>query len=269
MKPLFEIRHLECAYEKGNVVLKVEDLKISQNKVIFFVGPSGVGKSTILETLGLMNNTIEHAEQIRYNDMDLRHAWHWSDTKISSFRNREFSFVFQQNNLMPNFSAHENILTAALFQGEKEQTARHKMRDILKALDLPLEDRPITRYSGGQQQRIAFARAILPHFNVVFGDEPTGNLDHNTADKLMQTLSNAVREHQAAAIIVSHDIDLAVKYADEIVMIHRVHPEGLDRSYGLIDSHSICTRTGENEWMHDEKTYPSTTMTQILKQHLA
>ena len=82
-------------------------------------------------------------------------------------------------------------------------------------------------------------------------------------------ITELVRERQATAIIVSHDIDLAVKYADEIVMIHRVNNTGMDDSYGLINNHSICMRSAENEWILDNNRYASPEMSEILKQHLA
>lgn len=267
MKTLFQIKQLNCSYDSRKVVLRVEELQIPQNRIVFFVGPSGVGKSTILETLGLMNNTILHAEEMSYNNLNLQDAWRWSDKKISEFRNNEFSFIFQQNNLMPNFTAQENILTAALFQGEDERCARQRMTKLLKALDLPSEDRPINQYSGGQQQRISFARAILPKFNVVFGDEPTGNLDHNTADKLMQMLTSAIRERQSTAIIVSHDIDLAVKYADEIIMIQKVKDSKYGE-YGQIDKNSIYKRLELEKWKYEDNSYSASDLSNILKQHL-
>lgn len=251
---IYTIRNMYCSYDKNksksDAVLHVKELDIPRGKVIFFVGPSGVGKSTILETLGLMNNTLAYAEVFDYAGRDLRNAWNWKDKEKSAFRNKEFSFIFQQNNLMPNFSAHDNIITASLFQGESEFLARKRTIDILKKLDLPIEDRPISQYSGGQKQRIAFARAVLPTFSVFFGDEPTGNLDCKSAERLMKLMVEAIHERNSTAIIVSHDIPLAVKYADEIVQIVKIpHPLNPNDFIGFIDN--SCAYIRKNEKWHN------------------
>lgn len=249
MELIYSIRNMKCAYNAGCVVLHIRELDIPDGKVVFFVGPSGVGKSTILETLGLMNNTIASVDEFRYCNNDLREVFKWKDAKLSAIRNRDFSFVFQQNNLMPNFSACENIITAALFQGENAQTVQHRTQKILERLNLPSQDRPINQYSGGQQQRIAFARAILPQFKVLFGDEPTGNLDKISADNLMKTLVDAIHESGSTAIIVSHDISLSLKYADMIVQICK---EG---DHGVISDASIFSKKEADKWENADKVY--------------
>ena len=241
---IYSIHNMRCAYNLNQIVLHIEQLDIPKGKVVFFVGPSGVGKSTILETLGLMNRTIVSVDQFKYRDRDLSHAFDWDDAQLSNIRNEEFSFVFQQNNLMPNFSAQENIITAALFQGEAKHSASKRTIDVLRKLDLPIEDRPINQYSGGQQQRIAFARAILPKFTVLFGDEPTGNLDKISADNLMHTLVSTIHETESTAIIVSHDISLSIKYADMIVQIKKETANG-QGSYGRVSASSIFVKDGE------------------------
>lgn len=252
MELIYSIRNMKCAYNTGSVVLHIQELEIPEGKVVFFVGPSGVGKSTILETLGLMNNTIASVDEFRYCGRDLRNAFKWNDSQLSDIRNQDFSFVFQQNNLMPNFSAQENIITAALFQGESSFSASKRTAEILKRLNLPPEDRPINQYSGGQQQRIAFARAILPKFKVLFGDEPTGNLDKISADNLMKTLVDSIHENGSTAIIVSHDITLSLKYADIIVQIHK-EISAEKGSYGLIFKASIYTKEEMEKWKNVDR----------------
>lgn len=250
---------MKCSYKKkgvlkSDIVLEIEDLKIPQGKVIFFVGPSGIGKSTILETLGFMNRTVASVAKFEYAGKDVRSIWEWKDKKISNFRNKEFSFIFQQCNLMQNFTAYENVMATALIQGTPREEARRLANKILKQMELPAnEDRPIYQYSGGQQQRLAFARAILPQFKVLFGDEPTGNLDVKSAENLMKVLIEAIRERQASAIIVSHDMHLAVNYADMIVQIQCVARDseqiGVEHYYGLINDSSIYKCDG-NQWLH-------------------
>lgn len=264
MEYIFDIKDMKCSYKKtgalqSDIVLEIDNLKIPQGKVVFFVGPSGIGKSTILETLGFMNKTVSSVSKFDYVGKDISDIWNWEDEKISAFRNKEFSFIFQQCNLMQNFSAYENVMATALIQGTSREEARKLTNNVLKLMDLPSnEDRPIYQYSGGQQQRLAFARAILPQFKVLFGDEPTGNLDVKSAENLMTVLIDAIKERQASAIIVSHDMHLAVNYADMIVQIQRVSRDseqiGVEHYYGLINDASIYEKDGA-KWLHCGKVF--------------
>lgn len=266
MEYIYDIQGMRCSYKKSvasqaDIVLEIDSLKIPKGKVIFFVGPSGIGKSTILETLGFMNRTIASVSKFEYNGSDVREIWTWEDKKISDFRNKEFSFIFQQCNLMQNFTAYENVMATALIQNISKEVARKQTKEILKLMELPANvDRPIYQYSGGQQQRLAFARAILPQFNVLFGDEPTGNLDVKSAENLMNVLISVIKAKNASAIIVSHDMHLAVTYADMIVQIQRVSREteqvGVEHSYGLINEKSIYERK-TSQWLYCENVFTS------------
>lgn len=263
MENIFEIENLKCSYKKNgeispsDVVLEIDSLQIPKGKVVFFVGPSGVGKSTILETLGFMNKTVFSVDTFSYCGQDVKNVWDWEDSKISDFRNAEFSFVFQQCNLMDNFTAYENVMATALIQGMGWNEARMRAHQVLELMRLPTnEDRPIYEYSGGQRQRLAFARAILPSFNVLFGDEPTGNLDPKTAEILMEELTNVLRQQNASAIIVSHDMHLALGYADMIVQIQRVAIDEKNEKYkGLIDSSSFYEKVDDINWLHCGQKY--------------
>ena len=238
---IFKIQNTLCSYDGQKVVLDIRNLVIPYGNIIFFVGPSGIGKSTILETLGMMNDTLLHSDVFEYKNKDMRGLWQGKHRKqLEELRNNEFSFIFQQNNLMPNFSAQENAMTAALFQGVSSKQAAKEVKEVFRVLNLPTDDRPIYEYSGGQQQRIAFARAILPNFSVLFGDEPTGNLDSNSAENLMQIISDVVHKKNATAIIVSHDMHLATKYADMIVQIQKNEVD--NQVQGLIDDNSIYVK---------------------------
>lgn len=258
MSNIFDIQHMKCSYRKEalprDIVLEIDSLHIPQGKVVFFVGPSGIGKSTILETLGFMNRTVASVDTFMYAGRDVRDIWSWQDKDISAFRNKEFSFIFQSCNLMQNFTAYENVMATALIQGSTRQEAKGLTNKILKLMDLPAhEDRPIYQYSGGQQQRLAFARAILPQFKVLFGDEPTGNLDVKSAENLMKVLIDAIKQRQASAIIVSHDMHLAVYYADMIVQIQRMTrpaDDATEQYYGLINGDSIYEKQPDGTWLH-------------------
>lgn len=264
---IFEIENLKCAYSKNpdieHRVLDIERLCIPKGKMVFFVGPSGIGKSTILEVLGFMNDTMVSVDKFQYKDKDVSNIWSvWSDEEQSEFRNKEFSFIFQDNNLMPNFSAYENVMITAMFQGKEWANAEKETRDILELLNVPAdEDRSIRHYSGGQRQRLAFARAILPDFAVLFGDEPTGNLDKGSAENVMRILQNKVHERGVTAIIVSHDMRLAEKYADMIVQIQR-KPRGVEvaaqsdvsKYYGCINDKAIYYK-GDDGWRDADAHY--------------
>ena len=259
---IFEIENLKCAYNKRpeleHRVLDIEHLRIPKGEMVFFVGPSGIGKSTILEVLGLMNDTVVSVDRFTYDGRDISKVWtNWSDDEISEFRNTEFSFIFQDNNLMPNFTAYENVMITAMFQGKGKKEAYVETKQILKDLNVPYEhDRSIRHYSGGQRQRLSFARAILPDFNVLFGDEPTGNLDKGSAENVTRILQAKVHERNVTAIIVSHDMRLAEKYADMIVQIQRKERvvDGRSDYYGCINANGIFHKD-ECGWYDQNRRY--------------
>ena len=270
MSNLFEIRDLRCSYDKcyregsSKVVLEIHNLNIPSGLKVFIVGESGIGKSTILETLGLMNNTIVPDEKARFHffdnengeKYDLIDLWKSNDDSLlSEFRLKHYSFIFQSTNLMNNFTAFENVAFTRMLQGYDTESCFQKTRDVLADLGLDHVDekRMTQELSGGQRQRLAFARAILPSFTVLFGDEPTGNLDGENAVRVMNTLSRKLDELRgASAIIVSHDMHLAVSFADMIIRIRKeIRPKtnefDEDISYGVIDKSCMYSPTMVND----------------------
>lgn len=286
METLFEIRKLRCSYD-GNyregvskIVLQIEELSIPKGKRIFIVGESGIGKSTILEVLGMMNNTIVSSADTEFcfyesegRKIDLLRMWKRnSDTELSDFRRRYFNFIFQSTNLMRNFTAYENVSITRMLQGYTEYSSFKKASKVLEFLGLGhiSQDRMTTELSGGQQQRLAFARAIIPDFAVLFGDEPTGNLDGDNAIKAMELLSSKLGELQgSSAIVVSHDMHLAVSFADVIIKISKktnVREDGDDEVtyYGYIDKSCMYTRQG-NVWTNGESSHENAEFEKFLK----
>lgn len=289
MKKLFEIKNLRCSYDKNytegesKVVLEIDSLVIPRGKKIFIVGESGVGKSTILETLGLMNNTIvpDANATFRFYDKDekpkdLAALWGMnSDKKLSNFRLQNYSFIFQSTNMMHNFTAYENVAFTRMLQGFTKFSCFRRTRKLLDDLGLEHvdESRMAHELSGGQQQRLAFARAILPDFSVLFGDEPTGNLDGVNAVKVMQILSEKMKElDESSAIIVTHDMHLAVTFADVIIKIRKQvrekqHPDDEDVTYGVIDE--SCVFTPHNEdfdgWTNGASIFPTDVFEDFLR----
>lgn len=275
MKKLFEIEKLRCSYDKNyeegrsKVVLEIDKLEIEQGKKVFIVGESGIGKSTILETLGMMNNTIvpDECAKFIFNDgvetTDLKALWKKTDKELSEFRLKHFSFIFQSTNLMRNFTAYENIALTRMLQGYSRKEAFERVLDVLEELGLSHidEHRMTQELSGGQQQRLAFARAILPDFTILFGDEPTGNLDSDNAVKAMEILTNRLsRIDGGSAIIVSHDMHLAVTFADVIVKIRKeARPRKSEHDevvyYGVIDDTCIFSPNSEGLWTNGVDSY--------------
>lgn len=228
MEYIYEIKDLNCSYNGERVVLNVERLNIPKGKVTMFLGASGSGKSTILETLGLMNNTMLDNSTIQLNTdvekINFRELYNLNgDEEIASVRNKYFSFIFQETNLMRNFTVYENACLTLMMQGFSRPEADLKVAAMLEKMDLGKITKSTKPFdiSGGQKQRVAFVRAIVPNFKVLFGDEPTGNLDINNAKKLMTILFEELKEKDASAIIVTHDLKLALNFADCLVVLEK------------------------------------------------
>lgn len=243
MNNIFKIKNLYCSYDKLNFVLHINNLNIERGKLYFVIGQSGIGKSTFIETLGIMNNTIHsRSEQFDiFSTTDKQYTsilnlWGNTDDTISKLRRNSFSFIFQNTNLMPHFTAGENMCFTLLMEGMSFESAKKEVLKIMSELDLEEEifDRKVQNLSGGQKQRLSFVRAFIVDFEVLFGDEPTGNLDTNTSAKLMMILKENLIKKQKTGIIVSHDINLATKYGDEIYFIKQESIDGRNH-YGYLD----------------------------------
>lgn len=233
-KTLFKIKDLRCAYNGGEVVLEIDHLEIPRGELVVLLGTSGSGKSTFLETLGLMNNTIKDGEVLFYPKLDnpefndFRNVW--EDTKENKnirdkIRGKYFSFIFQDTYLMPNFSIYENIRISQLIgqlknKGNKTKGNSEIMELIRKVkLSNVTNQQKVYELSGGQRQRVAFIRSLAKDFEVLFCDEPTGNLDEILSDELISQLKELTEKEKKSVILVSHDIHLSQKYADRIIIL--------------------------------------------------
>jgi len=239
---IFEIKNLNLRYPSAkHDVLVVEELDIHEGEIVFVVGPSGIGKSTLLETLGLMTNTISEPNSSEANfkflgNQSLLRIWLQGDVAASQIRREHFSFVFQNTNLLYNLTALENVMITSILQGESLEKAEAVAREVLGRLipDLNINAH-VSALSGGQRQRLAFARAIACRHEIFFADEPTGNLDQGNAKILMDLLTKQLRDTNKTAVIVSHSIEHAMSYATKIVwMDAQFWPDGT--KYGLISA---------------------------------
>jgi len=247
---IYIIKNLYCKYPSAiDPVLYIKELELKRGKFIAVLGESGTGKSTFLETIGLMNKTFQNrgTEEILFitknHKYDVKDLWdNKSEQIISHVRKKYFSFVFQKTNLMKNFSWAENICITSMLQNVGYNICYEEMISKLKSLNLQtlinVENKNKTpeSFSGGQQQRIAFLRAILPNFTILFGDEPTGNLDEENSEMLMKVLLQNITEERSA-VIVTHNINIALKFADQILLITKVG--NADKFYGKICKENI------------------------------
>ncbi len=233
MQTIYQIRDLSCAYNEDRTVLHIRELDIPQGELVFLLGVSGSGKSTLLETLALMNNTLASGEVnfiSENNSFKFSELWQKNDAEaIAQVRKRHFSFIFQDTNLMENFTAYENICLAQMIkQDARQEEAMTGAKQLANQVGLSSGELNANtlavNLSGGQRQRLAFVRAINNDFSVIFGDEPTGNLDEANANELLRILKQNLAG-KSSAIVVSHDIDLAVQHADRIIVITK-SPEG-------------------------------------------
>jgi lipoprotein-releasing system ATP-binding protein len=246
---LFYIEKLSCAYIPGQPVLEARDLIIPKRKITVLLGPSGAGKSTLLETLGLMTKTVDkESSSIRFfptDDVEYDLADIWGDDQEAdryNIRLLYYSFIFQSTNLMPNFTALENVGLTELIQNKPESEAYFNAIESLvrnlSVTSLSYTKKPF-EFSGGERQRLAFARAINPEFTVLFGDEPTGNLDHFNSVKLMHFIRDFIahQRENVSAIIVSHNIPLTLDFADRIIVLSKK-----ESGISTIDPHFIYDR---------------------------
>jgi len=190
------------------VALKGVDIEIEEGSFVSIVGQSGSGKSTLLYVLSTLDTSYEG--EIYFNDLLLRKL---GKNQISALRNSQIGFVFQFHYLLPEFSVVDNVSLPALKLGKlKAKEIRAKAIEKLDLLGLADQaDKKASQLSGGQQQRVAIARALINEPLVIFGDEPTGNLDSENTDVVFEIFKNLSNNEGKTVIIVTHDNDLAAK----------------------------------------------------------
>ncbi|WP_436518047.1 ABC transporter ATP-binding protein [Ekhidna sp. To15] len=187
----------------GLNVLKGIDLSIKKEEVVSIVGASGAGKSTLLHILGTLD--VPDQGMVYFNDVEISSL---SPKKMARFRNEEIGFIFQFHNLFPEFTAVENVCIPAFIKGDRE--AENRAKELLKILGLSgREDHKPSELSGGEQQRVSVARALINEPSIVFADEPSGNLDSQSADDLHQLFFDLRDKMGQTFVIVTHNMVLA------------------------------------------------------------
>ncbi len=207
---MLQVKQLEKSFfsnQKKTEVLKRVDLDVAKGEALGVVGPSGVGKSTLLHILGTLDKPT--AGHIYFNGEDI---FSWDDSALAQFRNRKLGFIFQFHHLLPEFSALENTMMPALIAGTDKRFAERSAREMLGRLGLG--DRLTHKrgeLSGGEQQRVAVARALMMRPDMVLADEPTGNLDTHTGEEVFNLILELNEELGTTFIIVTHNESLAKK----------------------------------------------------------
>jgi len=224
------LKELTKIYKDG-VEVKALDrvtLSIKAGEFVAIVGPSGSGKSTLLNMIGLLDTPT--SGQIFLKGIDVSKA---SPNQRAHLRNKELGFVFQYHHLIPEFSALENVMIPLLIAGKRKQEARERATQLLDSVDLGdrLNNGP-NQLSGGQNQRVAVARALANNPSIVIGDELTGNLDTKTSNLIYELLRELNRKINQTFILVTHDMGLA---------------ERTDRILRIVDGRLVCELRREGD----------------------
>ncbi len=193
----------------GNLqVLKGVDLHVEKGEVVSIVGPSGAGKTTLLQILGTLDvQTNKLDSRLLINNQDVTD---FSDKELAKFRNEHIGFIFQFHQLLPEFSALENVCIPGFIKNTPKSVVEKKAKELLKFLGLSnrIHHKP-SELSGGEQQRVAVARALINNPSIIFADEPSGNLDSESADNLHKLFFELRDKFGQTFVIVTHNKELA------------------------------------------------------------
>ena len=217
-EPVLVTTGLRRSFTQGDVtidVLRGVDLAVQPGEIVALLGPSGSGKSTLLQAVGLLEGGFQGSIRLAVEE-----AAELDDDGRTRVRRELLGFVYQFHHLLPEFNAAENVVLPQLVRGADVQTAHDRARQLLGTLGLAerLDHRP-AKLSGGEQQRVAVARALANKPPLVLADEPTGNLDEKTADTVFAEFLGLVRNEGSAALVATHNERLAARM-DRVVRLH-------------------------------------------------
>ena len=215
METILQAKDISKTYHTGSVdvyALKKCSLEFGKGEFTAIIGKSGSGKSTLLRILGSMDTSDSGNILIKGEDIT-----HMKDKKLSAFRRRNIGFIYQDYSLFPEFTAYENIVVP--FALDNKNAPEEEIDGILESLGIShCKGKYPSQMSGGEQQRVAIARAIATHPAVIFADEPTGNLDAESAKIVADMLSMASKKYNQTIIMVTHDMQMA-DHADRVLTI--------------------------------------------------
>lgn len=216
--PVIALRNLARSFEQGGVridVLRGVNLEIAPGEIVALLGPSGSGKSTMLQAVGLLEGGFSGQIELAGTEASALDA-----ADRTTLRREHLGFVYQFHHLLPDFNARENVVLPQLLLGTKRKDAETRAEELLGALGLEhrLDHRP-SQLSGGEQQRVAVARALANKPQLVLADEPTGNLDEKTADRVLAEFLELVRGQGSSALVATHNERLAARM-DRVVRLH-------------------------------------------------
>ncbi|MDO5105992.1 ABC transporter ATP-binding protein [Capnocytophaga sp.] len=199
-------------------VLKGVDIQVNKGEVVSIVGASGAGKTTLLHILGTLDTANNNkGTSLFINDIDVKNL---SSKALSKFRNEHIGFIFQFHQLLPEFTALENICVPAFIKGTPKKEAEKRAKELLSFLNLSNRfDHKPSALSGGEQQRVSVARALMNYPSVVFADEPSGNLDSESAENLHQLFFELRKTFNQTFVIVTHNEELANMADRKLVMV--------------------------------------------------
>jgi len=217
-EPIIEIKNVKKIYKVGNeriIALDGVDLTINRGEFCCLLGTSGSGKSTLL-------NVMAGIEKLSSGDIIIRNRKinKMTETQLSIFRQKYLGFIFQAYNLIPSLTAFENIELPLIFKEIPKKKRVKKVKELINAVGLSgrAKHKP-SQMSGGQQQRVGIARAFVASPEIIFADEPTGNLDSKTTMEVMNLIRSMAKEYNQTIVMVTHDVRMA-EFADKVVNIH-------------------------------------------------
>ncbi len=215
-QPLIDARDLRKTYHVGDQVVHALDgldLSIQVNEYVALMGPSGSGKSTLMNMLGCLDRPTSGTYVLNDQDVSLL-----KDDALADIRNREIGFVFQTFNLLPRYTARENVALPMVYAGTRKSARMARAEEVLHQVGLGdrMDHRP-NELSGGQRQRVALARALVMKPSIILADEPTGNLDSATSQEVMELFGD-IQKAGNTIIIVTHEAEIAA-YANRTVCL--------------------------------------------------
>ena len=201
------VKNISKTYNNKKVIDKI-NLVINKGEIVSIIGPSGAGKTTLLNLISTLDSPDKNNDSIiKINDIDVLNL---NDTNLSKFRNTQIGFIFQFHELLPEFTALENVIIPAIIKGEKKSISINKAKNLLETLGLSnIINQFPSQLSGGEQQRVAVARALINDPKIIFADEPSGNLDSKSSDLLHKLFFELRDKLNITFIIVTHNKELS------------------------------------------------------------